>query len=191
MNTLTTCPLCVWVVDDISHVGSFGQCHKRQLSNLRWQQNVGVWNLQGLQDEVNDETLDLLIWYETTFLQVLIILVFHDNVVSELVDKPIYAASDKMTFGCTKDGLHVVMVRFYGCVSVLPNKRKVSITCKPHIQFWHPLLFHVCLESLYSQHHGLNILETLRCPLWDNFCGIPRFLQVHQGFQFLQIPRSS
>jgi hypothetical protein len=135
--------------------------------------------------------LDLLIWYETIFLQVLIVLVFHDNVLSELVDKPVHAASDETAFGCPKDGLHVAVVRFYGRICILPSMRKVSITCEPHIQLRHPLLLHVRPESLRSQNHGPNILETLRRLLQDNFCGIPRLLQVHQGSQFLQSPCSS
>jgi hypothetical protein len=174
VNTLATCLLCIWVVNGISHVRPFGQFHKHRLSRLCWQRDAGVRNLQGLQDGVDDETLGLLIRYETTFLQVLIVLVFHDNVVSELVDKRVHAASDEMAFGCPKDGLHVVVVRFYGRVSVLPNLRKVSITCEPHIQLQHPLLLYIRPESLRSRHHGPNILETLRRPLRDSFHGIPR-----------------
>jgi hypothetical protein len=125
---------------------------------------------------VDDEMLGLLIRYETTFLEILIVLVFHDNVVSELVDKPVHAASDKTAFGYPEDGLHVAVVRFYGRVSVLPSVRKVMSTCEPHIQLRDPLLLHVRLESLRSRHHGPNILETVCRPLRDSFRGIPRLL---------------
>ena len=51
------------------------------------------------------------------------------------MDKLVYAASEKTAFGCPEDNIYVLVVRFYGCVSVLPSKRKVSITCEPHINF--------------------------------------------------------
>jgi hypothetical protein len=107
------------------------------------------------------------------------------------VDKPIDASSDETALRCLEDSLHVPVVRFYRGDRVLPDVRKMPVTCQPHIYLRHPLLFNVGPERLRPRHHSSNILETLCCLLRDSFRWILRLLQVHQRSQFSQCPRSS
>jgi hypothetical protein len=135
--------------------------------------------------------LRFLVGDKSIIFKVMVVLILLDDVVCELMYKPIHSTADETTPRRFQRGLHIRMVGLDRCVCVLPCVWDMSIIHDPYGELRKPRAFDVSLECLSTGDQGLQPVEALSCVFEDCLGGVRGLRQVHQRSQLSQSPGSS
>jgi hypothetical protein len=97
----------------------------------------------------------------------MVVLILLDDVVCEIMDKPIYSTADETAPRRFQHALHIRMVGLDRCVRVLPCVRDMSVIHDPHGELRKPHAFDVSPECLSTGDQDLQPVEALSRVLED------------------------